>query len=852
MTKEIDFLSLSKTDSNASSGTKSSGTEKKEGLSLFDSLLTSSKDEIQSKNTNLSDEKSKQNTDLSKQITSAETNNKTENKQAQTKNENIDKTQENKVSQNKTSENKESKEEVKNLSTNDSKEKNLESKVSEPSINKNSMLDRMVLEANQKTKSNNKNSVEIKENSTEKVEPKGQTIEKDLNSTKQEVNKTEEKNLNIVDKTNIETSKENEKVSIKEVVPEEKDAQTENKTTKDNKSDSSLLDKLVSKAKDEINLKTVENKGENKEEKQNSTSPTNATTETKKEKQNSSSPSTETKAENSNSLLDKLVNEAKKDIDASDTKKVEENNSKTINSTQTQVEINFDELEKIDSKPQESKTDESQPLKKDIKTKVETESKPSPNQNIQLDDEVVNDTKKVEKDISLNKKENIETTISKEDSKSSVSNKEEIKTELKSEINNTNTKVANNSSQETNISTDKNTTQQNNTNSQSNSQVSSGSTQNKLSDLDNQALNTNDETINLKKDDISKLNESSNKDENIKAQSPKQESKSLMDRLFDNAKAQTISTKNPNLQENLSPEPGTINKNNNDIATNIYLSSQKNSIYNQMLSNKTEGVKTVKDGSSIEDVKKGANILNLNLEDTSVEVDESSVKAEPQANTKPNLEKISLLDKLAFNKNLNVEELLKKAAENLESQKIASNSVTNSSSTSTNTNSTSETNSVNLNVNPNLAMTIQNRIIGAQQQMSSMMSDVARNMYENYKPPVTAFRINLFPAQLGHIAILMKADKENAISISMNLSQSSTHDAFVENQSMLRDAINRNFNNPQTTVTLDFNMQNESSNNQSSNEQNSNNENNPQTHSSDEVIESIIQNKDATEDLNYM
>jgi hypothetical protein len=408
-------------------------------------------------------------------------------------------------------------------------------------------------------------------------------------------------------------------------------------------------------------------------------------------------------------------------------------------------------------------------------------------------------------------------------------------------------------SEETDSSVEKNTTQQSTTASQSTSQTSSGTTQNKLSDLEKEALNTKDETVNLKKDDIAKLNESSNKEENVKVESSKQESKSLMDRLFDNAKAQTISAKNPNLQESDLTKQGTLNKNNNDIATNIYLSSQKNSIYNQMLSNKTEGVKTVKDGTSIEDVKKGADILNLNLEDASVEIDESSTKVEPQSNNKANLDsKISLLDKLAFNKNLNVEELLKRAAENLESQKIASNSITNSSSSNSSTSSTNETQTVNLNVNPNLAMTIQNRIIGAQQQMSSMMSDVARNMYENYKPPVTAFRLNLFPAQLGHIAILMKTDRENAISISMSLSQSSTHDAFVENQSMLRDALNRNFNNPQTTISLDFNMQNESSNNQSSNEQNSNNDNTPQSHSSDEVIESIIQNKDATEDLNYM
>ncbi len=31
-----------------------------------------------------------------------------------------------------------------------------------------------------------------------------------------------------------------------------------------------------------------------------------------------------------------------------------------------------------------------------------------------------------------------------------------------------------------------------------------------------------------------------------------------------------------------------------------------------------------------------------------------------------------------------------------------------------------------------------------------MMSDVARQMYENYKPPVTVFRINLNPGDFGN------------------------------------------------------------------------------------------------------
>ncbi len=820
MTKEIDFLSLSKTDTNSSSGTKSNGTEKKEGLSLFDSLLASSKEETQTKDTNVSDEKSKQNTDLSKQTTTTDTNNK--NKQVQTKDEDLNNTQENKVSQNKSSEKEDSKKEVNNLPK-DSKEQNLEPKTKDISSN-NSLLDRMVLEANQKTKSKNLYTAQTKENIVEKVDSKEQT------ASFEETIEKEQKNLKTSDKTNIETSKENEKVSTKEVVLEEKDEQTKNKTTKDNKPDSSLLDKLITKAKEEISSKTLENIDEPKTEKQNTSS--TLKDEIVVEKQNLSSSTPEVETEKTSSLLDKLVNEAKKEI-KTNTKNVEENSSKTVGTTQTQVEINFDELEKTDSKIEE----------KDTKTKLETENKVKTTENIQLEDESLSDTKKVEKDITLTKKENTETVVSKEDTKVNNSNKEEIKAEIN------NAKVVNKVSEETDSSVEKNTTQQSTTTSQ----TSSGTTQNKLSGLEKEALNTKDETVNLKKDDIAKLNESSNKEENVKVESSKQESKSLMDRLFDNAKAQTISAKNPNLEESDFTKQGTLNKNNNDIATNIYLSSQKNSIYNQMLSNKTEGVKTVKDGTSIEDVKKGADILNLNLEDASVEIDESSTKTEPQSNNKANLDsKISLLDKLAFNKNLNVEELLKRAAENLESQKIASNSITNSSSSNSSISSTNETQTVNLNVNPNLAMTIQNRIIGAQQQMSSMMSDVARNMYENYKPPVTAFRLNLFPAQLGHIAILMKTDRENAISISMSLSQSSTHDAFVENQSMLRDALNRNFNNPQTTISLDFNMQNESSNNQSSNEQNSNNENTPQSHSSDEVIESIIQNKDATEDLNYM
>ena len=96
----------------------------------------------------------------------------------------------------------------------------------------------------------------------------------------------------------------------------------------------------------------------------------------------------------------------------------------------------------------------------------------------------------------------------------------------------------------------------------------------------------------------------------------------------------------------------------------------------------------------------------------------------------------------------------------------------------------------------------------------------------------------------------MKNDKENSISISLNMSNSNTLDTFVENQNTLRDALNKNFNNNQTTFNLDFNMGNESSSNKSFSEQ-ENNKNN-EAPSSNEIIEAINQNQDVGEDLNYL
>ena len=126
-------------------------------------------------------------------------------------------------------------------------------------------------------------------------------------------------------------------------------------------------------------------------------------------------------------------------------------------------------------------------------------------------------------------------------------------------------------------------------------------------------------------------------------------------------------------------------------------------------------------------------------------------------------------------------------------------------------------------VNSPLSYNIQSKIIGAKQQMSTMMSDIAKQMYENYKPPVTVFKINLNPLELGSIAILMKTDKNNALSISMNVSNNTTLDALVENQNILRNSLNKTFDE-NTKVNLDFSSSNQN-NNQSNNQNNQGNQN---------------------------
>jgi hypothetical protein len=754
MIKDIELLSLNKSVDTKNLNTNKNETAKKEGLSLFDSLVINSKKEVELKSTK-------------EELPSSST------KSLETKS-SIKKTEENKESKptfNQSSETKDSKIEKsdsENTKKIETKNKNPEDK--NPELNKtidnkvvnntktSSLLDRMILEANKQTKTIN-------------------TSEKTV------VNNTE--NIKTSDKSGIQNNKA-----------------------------SSLLDKLISEAKIVIKNETSGSSKENIDE------------DTKIDTKDKSNLSKSIEA----NIKDNIPNQEKNSSILKDQKEsIKENTKIEIK------ELKQDSKEVIKEVKQDSK---------DINLLEIKESKKVDNSSELAKEKLdvkVTDLKKESVNISEKSiSENLNSEILKEDNKlkqadikestptqkiinidaidNRVTNKLDRKIEQEVKLDNT-INVKNEK-----VEVPKNTNE--NTLTESSKKVKNEVVANELLKLNSKTIETDSKIdININKKDLL----STSKEEVL----PKNEqsSKSLMDRLLDNAKNTTLSTKDSVPNENLKTQTNNIKS--NDVVSNIFLSNQKNSIYNQMLSTKSEGIKVVKEAKSTDDIKRSAEILDLGLKKTSVDI-ETPIE---NNKTKNVLEKESLIDKLAFSRNIRKDEHVLASA---------------SSSSQINTTTNTSNNEVvtTLNVSPSLALSIQNRIVGAQQHMSAMMSEAARNMYQNYKPPVTAFRINLFPSQLGTIAILMKNDKENSISISLNMSSSSTLDAFVDNQTALKDALSKNFNNSQTNFTLDFNMQDQSQN-QSSNNQEEKNKKGENLSSSD-VLESINENKDIGENLNYL
>ena len=313
---------------------------------------------------------------------------------------------------------------------------------------------------------------------------------------------------------------------------------------------------------------------------------------------------------------------------------------------------------------------------------------------------------------------------------------------------------------------------------------------------------------------------------------------SLMDQLIQTNSKKDITTKTEESATSNPQSAEQINKNSKDVASNIFLAEQKNSLNNQLLFNKNEAVNILKNASTIEDIEKSANILDLDANNLEVEQNISSESLNDlSVDEKEILDRKNILNSILNEKNIRSVDVRNLITNSIEASKALLEDTINILDDKI------------LDIQPNLVNSIQSRIVGAKQQMASMMSDVARQMYENYKPPVTVFRMNLNPGDLGTISVLMKQDKSSGLTINMSVSNIATLELLMENQNMLRNSLAKTFNDS-ANFNLDFSKgeggqsQGDSSSNQNQRDKRDSN--------TQDILKLKKENKDYEEKNDYM
>jgi hypothetical protein len=237
----------------------------------------------------------------------------------------------------------------------------------------------------------------------------------------------------------------------------------------------------------------------------------------------------------------------------------------------------------------------------------------------------------------------------------------------------------------------------------------------------------------------------------------------------------------------------------------------------------------LKENKSLESVKQSAKILELNPEEASIEKEDGDLdlkKKEEGLKENPKSSPIIPKMQLGNNQFLNQMKLANEMQNQLEktvsddfynkqspykTEELKGQTPPQNLSNTQDTQKNTPASIIPMQVPQDVIETIESKIIGAKQKVSTFMSDVARNVYLNYKPPVTAFRIRLNPGNLGNIDVVMRSSKaDNSLNISMNMNNSNTLDLFSENKQTLQNALNRQMGD-NANISLGFSMQNDTS-----------------------------------------
>ncbi len=291
----------------------------------------------------------------------------------------------------------------------------------------------------------------------------------------------------------------------------------------------------------------------------------------------------------------------------------------------------------------------------------------------------------------------------------------------------------------------------------------------------------------------------------------------------------------------------------NSVLGNTFLTVQKQEKNKVSMKSLHDAKKNIQENKTVGAVKQSAEDLELNPDE--IEVEQVGEKGESKSELFAKHEK-KVQEQFLQNKSLNkmaIEQRTQNEAvdEEIEKQAVQNKSTQESDAASSKQKETT----VNINVPSGVSETIQTKIIGAQQRMGSFMSEVARNMYLNYKPPFTSFRMNLNPANLGTISIVMRANKNDTnLNISMNMSSNATMDSFVENKAALQNALQRHLGEG-SNVTLNFGMQNGNDSQSFDSNMNQSQNNSSSTTQNDEgeaIVQNSIEQEEVTQTLNYM
>ncbi|RXJ80641.1 hypothetical protein CRU86_00405 [Aliarcobacter skirrowii] len=307
---------------------------------------------------------------------------------------------------------------------------------------------------------------------------------------------------------------------------------------------------------------------------------------------------------------------------------------------------------------------------------------------------------------------------------------------------------------------------------------------------------------------------------------------SLMDTLISQ-------NSNPNSDKNLenSNKLTDIEVGSEKITNNKFVSEDISRVEKQLLFNKKEAVNILENAKSIEDIKHSAQILDLEASELEVskEITKDSLK-NLELEDKKSLERKTILNTLLNEKNIRSVDVRNLITNSIE----ASNALLE--------NSLNIADDVTIDVTNSLTNQFSAKIVAARQQLGSMMSDIARQMYENYKPPVTAFRININPQDMGTISVLMKHDRLSGLNITLSISSLTTLELLMENQNMLRNSLVKTFSDS-SSFNLDFNQ---GDNNSSSKEQSSNKNRQNSSKDTQSILKLKEENRDLEDKNDYM